>query len=482
MRPASRWRTTRASVLVVLACGAACWSAAEDATRLLEGTITREDHEGVLELPFDVPLGTRGLTLDLDQDGKAAHTVLDLGLRGPDGLRGWSGGALTHIWLGPLSAAPGYLPGAVDAGRWHVLLGVANIRPGVTTRYRLEVRLLADPPLLHPTLRQEARWYAGDLHSHSGHSDGHNRSSTGRDVPGPVHRVLDAAVKAGLDFLALSDHNTASHWLDIDRLQPYYDTLLLLHAREITTYHGHANAFGESSFGEFQPRGDVAGLLERWSSGRTFLSINHPLRASGEACMGCGWEDRATATLAKVQGAEVRNGAVDHWRFWADALNAGLRLTAVGGSDEHRPDDDQDGTRLGAPTTMVFARALAEDAIVEGLRAGRVYVLTRGGRTPELEFRVMRGAAELSMGDACTVAAAEQVTLRAAIRGARGQRLIWIRNGEPLPPPEEIGNDSAEIDRATTAKPGDWFSLRIEDPAGDAILLSNAVYFLRATR
>lgn len=51
-----------------------------------------------------------------------------------------------------------------------------------------------------------------------------------------------------MDFVLLSDHNTASHWLEVDRLQPYYDSLLLLHGREVTTYRGHANTVGETAF------------------------------------------------------------------------------------------------------------------------------------------------------------------------------------------------------------------------------------------
>src|SRR5262245_3575624 len=180
-----------------------------------------------MEQPFDVGSEVRGLEVRIVHDGAGVKTVLDLGLRGPGGLRGWSGGSLDHLWVGPLSASPGYLPGAIEPGTWHVLVGVPNVRDGVTTRYQLHVRRLTRAPLAHPVLKNEAGWYAGDLHVHSGHSDGRNRSSTGQGVAGPVHRVFDAAVRAGLDFVALTDHNTASHWLDVERLQPYYDRLLL---------------------------------------------------------------------------------------------------------------------------------------------------------------------------------------------------------------------------------------------------------------
>ena len=113
-------------------------------------------------------------------------------------------------------------------------------------------------------------------------------------MPAPVHRVLDQAAASGLDFAALTDHNTAAHWLDIDRLQPYYDSLLLLHGREITTYRGHANAIGEKTLTDFTlatPAAALRPLLQRVTREGAFLSINHPLRPDDETCMGCGWND-----------------------------------------------------------------------------------------------------------------------------------------------------------------------------------------------
>jgi hypothetical protein len=446
----------------------------------LDGTVTREHYEQVLERPFEVPPGVRGLDIRITHDGRDVKTVLDLGLRGPHGLRGWSGGSRDHIWVGPLSSSPGYLPGAIEPGRWHVMIGVANVRAETTTKYHVEVRLLDAPPLARPVLGTQARWYAGDLHVHSGHSDGVNRSASGADTPGPVHRVLDAAVRAGLDFVALTDHNTASHWLDVDRLQPFYDRLLILHAREVTTYQGHLNAIGETSFTEFHPRGGgVRALLDQWAEQPAFLFVNHPQAPDDERCIGCGWNDTTADTLGRVHGVEVRNGTWDHWRFWADRLNEGVPLVAVGGSDEHRPDDDGDGRRVGAPTTMVYAEALSEEALVEGLRSGRVYVLPRGGRTPALELSADIRDATVAMGSALAIGKATEVVLRAWVRDAAGQRLVWIRNGEPMGPTDIIADTSTAVERRVTVQPGDWLALRIEDERGEATVLANAVRFPR---
>ena len=121
-----------------------------------------------------------------------------------------------------------------------------------------------------------AGWYVGDLHAHSGHSDGRSKSRLQTAIGTPAHRVFDAAVAADRDFVALTDHNTASHWLDVERLQPYYDDLLL-HGREITTYRGHANSAGERAFHEFRlptPRTSPASILGAIHASGAFVSIN----------------------------------------------------------------------------------------------------------------------------------------------------------------------------------------------------------------
>jgi hypothetical protein len=64
--------------------------------------------------------------------------------------------------------------------------------------------------------------------------------------------------------------------------------------------------------------------------------------------------------------------------MWADALNQGHRLVAVGGSDVHDPVEGQ--AAIGRPGTLVWASMLSEDALVSGLKSGRVFIRTAGGR------------------------------------------------------------------------------------------------------
>jgi hypothetical protein len=149
-------------------------------------------------------------------------------------------------------------------------------------------------------------------------------------------------------------------------------------------------------------------------------------------------------------------------------LNRGHRLTAIGGSDEHSPDEGTEG-RLGRPATVVYASELSEDAILSGLRAGRVYIRTRGVAGPRLEFTAS-AAHTYQMGD---TAPPGTLILQAAVSGAAGQRLEWIRNGAVMTA-ATLGEGDPLSYRVEAVR-GDWFSVVIRDAAGPT-LFSNAIY------
>jgi hypothetical protein len=452
-----------------------------------DGSLSHADYERVIEHPFDVPSGATRLEIDLDYTGRDRKTVLDLGLRGPSGLRGWSGGRATSIHVSTLTASPGYLPGPIEAGRWALVIGVPNIRPESQEMYTARVRIGQGPPVVrHRALRREPGWFGGDLHLHTGHSDARGTSQTGTGIPAPVHRVLDRAREAGLDFVAITDHNTAAHWVDVDRLQPFHDSMLLLHGREITTYRGHANAVGERAFTDFvlpSPAVPLVPMLRRITADGAFLSINHPLRPDNETCMGCGWNDTTDAALQAVHGIEVVNGEdwkgpLYGWPFWVAALNRGHRLTLVGGSDDHTPDNDDDG-RAGQPTTVVWARELSEEAIVEGLRRGRTYLRVGGPGGPAIEFTARTPTGVFDIGSelpapASTPGAPRRATLHVTLTGADdGDVVQWVRRGEVVHEAQVTASGTLQHD--VDPRPGDWYSVVVRRESRPT-LLTGAIY------
>lgn len=95
-------------------------------TITFDGRLTCADYERHIEHAFDVPAGTRCIDIAVTFTGADRQMVIDLGLRDPEGLRGWSGGRRTHVSVSRLSATPGYLPGPVLEGRWAILLALGT--------------------------------------------------------------------------------------------------------------------------------------------------------------------------------------------------------------------------------------------------------------------------------------------------------------------------------------------------------------------
>src|SRR6185437_12639507 len=225
-----RWLTLLVFALCTLA-------QAQQPDVVLRGTVKGSQNNTYIEAPFAVPAGTERLTISFHYTGKEERTTLDLGLEDPHGFRGWSGGNKSTFTVSASDATPSYLPGELIPGTWKLLIGVPNIRPQSVATYEATIHLdqsasattdsFSDAPL-----RTGAGWYRGDLHMHTAHSDGHCNSQTGKQVPCPVFLTLQAAVNRSLDFIAVTDHNTTSHYDALRELQPYFDRLLLLPGRE----------------------------------------------------------------------------------------------------------------------------------------------------------------------------------------------------------------------------------------------------------
>lgn len=327
------------------------------------GTWTPEDRaESIYQyLPVDVPAGAPGLRVTLAYDRTAG--ILDLGCVGAVGFRGWSGGARSEYVITGDAATPGYLPGELEPGVWEVILGLHRVaEQGVTYevtaevgRWKVSPQPAPPPPPARPPRRDlpataGRRWLAGDLHAHTVHSDGVLT----------IDEVAALGASRGLDFLAVTDHNTTSHHLHLSAAGDRAG-IMLIPGQEVTTDTGHANCFGDVGWIDFRHDSD-AWVSDAEARGG-LLSINHPLAGD------CAWRRPLTR---KPPLAEIWHSSWALWPQWEEPLNWwrdwGYDVIAVGGSDWHRPGSD---AAPGAPTTWVEC----EDAdVLGGLRAGRTTI------------------------------------------------------------------------------------------------------------
>jgi len=454
---------------------------------VLHGTITKADRETYVEVPFNVPAGTVRVSVEFAYTDHDKQTTIDLGLFDNERFRGWSGGNKSFFTVSATDATPSYLPGPVHAGTWRLILGVPSIRDDVRSRYTAEVFFErgASPAPVSTFSREPIRpgpaWFRGDLHMHDAHSDGSCLSQTGKKVPCPLYKTVEAAAARHLDFIAITDHNTLSHFDAMRELQPYFDKLLLIPGREITTFEGHANVYGTLGFIDFRLTSKYvptfSRLLDQVEQQHALLSINHPGLPTGSACMGCGWSVKDT-DFSRIHVIEAVNGdqaegPYSGVPFWQKQLNQGHRITAVGGSDNHNATLAQhERSAIGYPTTVLYATDLSEHAILEAIRAGHAFIDTEGTPDRAIEFTARLNNTTTMMGDDLTAPAGSHVRFTLLLSHLSGAHAEVIRDGELT---AQLDKTPAAGDRDTRSfdeiSDGGRHWLRVNIRAADGTLL-----------
>lgn len=335
-----------------------------------------------VRVPFEVPAGTESLEVRISFDHEAG--ILDLGCDGAAGWRGWSGGARDHYVIRSDDATPGYVPGELEEGEWSVIVGPHILKPGGLD-VTVEILIPAESGIDHgpeaapvegvtrgSTRNLPApaglRWYAGDFHAHTLHSDGAES----------VSGLAALGARAGLDFMAVTDHNTTSHHAHLPGAGAAHG-ITLLPGQEITTYRGHANAFGDIGWIDFfRPAQEWVDEVERRGG---VMSVNHAIRGD------CSWlhplerTPRALELWHSTWYLElIDTGPLAFHRRWDTSA------VLLGGADFHR---QRQGIGPGTPTTWVAAEDSSPEAILAGVKAGRTAIMggitTRDGLTaPEL--------------------------------------------------------------------------------------------------
>ncbi len=277
------------------------------------------------------------------------------------------------------------------------------------------------------------RWYGGDFHVHTSVGSNDTRYPDGHVESFPED-IRAVALARGLSFVVLTDHSNstggdASTQVEDPALWnlgpefPLWETaadlsdasFLMIDGNEISPVStldadlcpncpslgtgrlspvGHIGCVPEN-LDTFvidgplvdRPPGEVTGgaAAEQCQSRNGFTIINHPfVRAT--PWIEYDWTSR------DYDAIEVYSGAIGWDTFDRSAYEAylcdrlqGHATVAVGGSDNHRtliPFADAIGTQLGppigVPITSVWAEALTWDALMEGVRAGRMVLHESG--------------------------------------------------------------------------------------------------------
>ncbi|MDT3398469.1 CehA/McbA family metallohydrolase [Streptomyces sp. B1866] len=427
-------------------------------------------------LPVEVPRGAREIAVSYTYDSPRVPpgtqgNACDIGIfdergtaLGGRGFRGWSGGARTEFAISAEQATPGYVPGPVRPGTWHVVLGPYTVAPEglrydvtVTVRYGASGRT---PAPVYPPHRAKGRgraWYRGDCHLHTVYSDGKRTPA----------EVAAAARAAGLDFITTTEHNTHSGHRAWDGL--WGDDLLILTGEEVTTRNGHVVALGVDPGvfidWRYRARDNAFGRYAREIRRAGGLVVPaHP----HATCVGCNWK----FGFNEADAVEVWNGpytADDEMTIaeWDNTLVAAVRgpgrgwLPAMGNSDAHR-----EPQVVGLPQTVVLADDLSREAIQEGLRAGRSWIAESSAI--DLSFEAVGGRGQhAGIGERLAVAGDEEVTVRLRVSGAPGCGVRFVTDQGQLYATMLSASGTGAAEWRTTSSYAAYVRAEVRHPPAD---------------
>lgn len=317
-----------------------------------------------VEVPFDV--GPDIERIEVSYVFPAGSSTIDLGLAHDGRVRGWTGAEYGHVFVTEDRATAGYHPGAL-VGRWDVVLGIVKLGPDCVVD--LDIRLIPKTPV----------WLAGELHSHTEHSDGGL----------PVTQAMQRAQTAGCEFLALTDHNATAQ----NRIRPEDTGLLCISGMELTTYWGHTNFLGLDDPVDDWRCADLSDVAIKMAEARekgATIVINHP-------CSGAGFNRWLSGWDVPFDAFEIWNGNwakhnVDAVALWQELLVSGRKIPCTGGSDFHL----KNRRVHGRPANRLYAPSRAITGILDAVRSGANVVCS----APDETMMVPVGDTPMFGGDA----------------------------------------------------------------------------------
>ncbi|MFQ5923742.1 MAG: CehA/McbA family metallohydrolase, partial [Anaerolineales bacterium] len=299
--------------------------------------------------------------------------------------------------------------------------------------------------------------------------------------------LVEVARAEGLDFIAVTDHNTISAFAEFGEQRE----VLVIPGMEVTLLDGHFNVLGvggwsdwmegfvhERDIGE-RPGRSSSDFLRQTSSLGLLNSLNHPVLKPWE------WSDGA-ADMGDVHFVEVWNDpswadnveanpeAIALWTKW---LEAGHRITAIGGSDYHRPTprpgQDKTPERLGLPSTYVYAEQLSGAAIMQGLRRHRAYI----SMGAQVSLQAQTNGKTYEIGDDLGELSGAIDFKAAATDCPSSGRAQIVRNGHVVAEaPVEGGQTVLRWRNNANPAHSDWYRLDLLGEERQMLAITNPIY------
>lgn len=444
-----------------------------DQTRTISGTLA-PDVPDWYYLPVDVPRGVREIEVVYSYDRPqvppgAKGNALDIGIFSPAGhqlgngrgFRGWSGGFRDRFTISAGAATPGYLPGPIERGRWHIILGPYTVaQQGLNYKVDVTLRFGEPGPAFTPQPAPESApardrgraWYRGDGHLHTVHSDG-------RRTPA---ELAAAARAAGLDFFVSTEHNTPSASLQWGAHAG--DDLLIVNGEEVTTRSGHWPAWHlpAGKWIDWRYRADEPNDFRRFAdevrrAGGVVVAA-HPFAT----CFACSWEfSYELADLVEVWNGPWTADDEAAVTAWDGLLRTGRFIPAVGNSDAHHPDQV-----VALPHNVVLADRLSPRRLMAGFTAGRNWIAESSA--VELAFTASDGRRTAGIGERLKAGSGTPVAFRVTVAGVPGTSVRLLNQNGPQWSATVDASGAAVVEWSTQSRYTTWVRAEVRRPVPTA--------------
>ncbi|MCU7725798.1 CehA/McbA family metallohydrolase [Actinoplanes sp. KI2] len=304
-------------------------------------------------------------------------------------------------------------------------------------------------------------WYRGDCHVHT------QRSHAAELTP---PQVASAAREAGLDFIAITEHNAA------DTYDAWGSDVLVIPGQEVVTSTGHWVAVGLAPGQVVDWRYGVRdGLIERAVEsvrrvgGLCIAAHPHAPYPSGVLMYPFRHFDVVEvwngAWRSDVPWQADNEAALAEWgRGLAADLRAGAWRPAIGNSDVHLEG------QIGTPQTVVRAAGLEVSALLAGLRAGHSWIAASA--SVDLSFTVRAGDQVAGIGERLRAAAAgARVDVSGVPDGVVGFHTERGRAHVARLP----GDGAGTVEWSTTAAESGFIRIEVRHPSGGMAALTNPI-------
>ncbi len=416
-----------------------------------------------LTVPFTMPANIESFALSYEyerrpttpvtvENGKFTSlpevNIIDLGLIDPNGKQvGASGSDKLEITISETGSTPGYRPWALTPGEWKIIVGAYHVAPqGVNVTYHITFT------------PKHLRLLKGDLHTHTLASDGVLTAG----------ELAQRALRHGLDFLAITDHN---QMVTADAL-PHIPGMTVIPGVEYTLFKAHANFIGcEKPYDEAFLTNDMAGIIGHFQSARergALITINHPFE---EICPFTIDLKSIPFDCIEIWNGPMRESNLRAVGLWHSMLVSGMKIPISAGSDFHR---DSLFLYPGGPTICVFALSASPADILSAVKKGHAYTIF-APNGPTLEC----SAGEAMLGDSVPFAKTKE--MKVSITGLVPADVVQVTTAQGSKP------------LVKASAPGNWEGIYTIDTPGFArvevlraflpglpllpALISNPIYF-----